>query len=232
MSIGMINDLISFFFPSYCIHCAERLPADRKLICEECFDLLPKYRGHEAYYAPEERINGLIPFTELQSDLIFTRTNTTRKIIHKIKYHNTPDVAYHLSRSFALEHKRSGHFSDVSAIVPVPLAPYRMKKRGYNQSEFIAKGLAEVYGLPIEKDFLKRENSKTGTQTSRGKEERWREIYGAFYVSEDQDLKGRRILVVDDVLTTGATIVNAGRALLGAGAEAVSFYTLALDILL
>lgn len=232
MGIGMISNLISFFFPGYCIHCAERLPADRKLICQECFDALPKYNGYEAYYAPDERIEGLIPFTELQSDLIFTRTNTVRKIIHKIKYHDSPEVGYQISKALATEHKRLGHFADVSAIVAIPLAPHRMKRRGYNQSEFIAKGLADVYGLTIESDFLKRKTMDTGTQTSRGKEDRWSEINGAFYVPDNQNLEGRRVLVVDDVLTTGATIVNAGRALLGAGAESVSFYTLALDILL
>lgn len=226
----MINSLISFLFPCYCLHCSDRLPASRKFICEECFELLPKYVGQELYYHPEDRLEGLVPFTEYQSDLIFSRTNAVRKIIHQIKYHGFPKLGYQLAYYFAEEHQRLGHFADISAVVPIPLTPERMKKRGYNQSTFIANGLANKYELPVEKSFLMRVGGK-GTQTRRGKEERWGKVRGAFNVPNHQDVAGRRVLIVDDVMTSGATLVNAGRAMLDAGAESVSFYTLALDVL-
>lgn len=229
---GMIRELISFFFPCFCIHCSERLHAGRKFICEECFDLLPKYVGNEFYYCADERIEGLVPYTELQSDLIFTRNNSVRKIIHKIKYHGFPKLGYDLAKGFAQEHHRLGHFSDVSAIVPIPLAPDRKKKRGYNQSTFLARGIAEVYGIPVEEKFLKRMSAQNGSQTFQGRDERWANVKGAFYVPDGVSVKGRRLLIVDDVLTTGSTLVNAGRVLLDAGAESVSFYTLSLDTLL
>lgn len=231
MGIGMIKELVSLFYPCYCIHCAERLPSDRRYICEECFNLLPLYVGMETFYAVDERIAGLLPYTEYSSDLIFTSKNSVRKIIHQIKYHGSPELGYSLTSFFAPRHKELGHFADVSAIVPIPLSPKRMRQRGYNQSTFIAQGLSDIYKLPMEEKFLRRGLSKGGTQTLRGKDERWNKVEGAFYVPKESDVVGRRILLVDDVLTTGSTLVNAGRTLIDAGAESVSFYTLALDIL-
>lgn len=230
-SIGMIDSLISFLFPCYCLQCSERLPAARKFICDECFEGLPKYVGREAYYAVEERLEGLVPYTEFQSDLIFTRTNAVRKIIHEIKYRGFPKLGEQLAYHFAEVHQRLGHFEDVSAIVPIPLTPERMRKRGYNQSLFIAQGFARRYEIPVEESFLKRVPAGGGTQTKRGREERWQKVKGAFYTPNSELISGRRLLIVDDVMTSGATLINAGRTLLDAGAESVSFYTLALDVL-
>lgn len=227
--ISFIKSAINFFYPVYCQGCGERLEGGRRFICEKCFEALPKYQGMEPYYGAMERLSGLVPYTEYQSDLIFRNPGLVRTLIHKIKYDGFPTLGTELSRYFASKHLALGHFLDVTMIVPVPLIMSRYHTRGYNQSTYIAQGIAEVYHLPIAENVLCRRGAR-GTQTRKGKEERWQHTQGAFYVPTGIQVTGKRILVVDDVLTSGATLIQCGRALLDAGAESVSFYTLSLDV--
>lgn len=228
---SIIESAISFFFPTYCLGCGERLAEGRRFVCPTCFDALPKYQGMEPYYGALERLTGLVPFTEYQSDLIFRNPSVVRTLIHKMKYNGFPTLGIELAREFAPRHLALGHFVDTTMIVPVPLLNSRLHRRGYNQSTFIAQGIAEVYQLPVNEGVLFREG-KRGTQTEKSKEARWVHAQGAFFVPDNIDISGRRILVVDDVLTSGATLIQSGRALIDAGAESISFYTLALDVLL
>lgn len=227
---SIIKSLVSFIYPAYCVGCEERLEEERRFICPTCFDALPKYQGMEPYYGALERLTGLVPFTEYQSDLIFNNPSVVRTMIHKMKYGGFPTLGTELAREFAPKHLELGHFSDTTMIVPVPLLRSRLHRRGYNQSTFIAKGIADIYELPIAEDVLLR-RGRRGTQTQKGKEARWEHAQGAFFVPNNVDISGKRILVVDDVLTSGATLIQSGRALIDAGAESISFYTLALDVL-
>ncbi|WP_278833783.1 ComF family protein [Porphyromonas cangingivalis] len=225
-----IKSLISFLFPAYCISCHERLPKEHHHICEKCFEQLPKYEGLETFYHPHDRIEGFVPFSEVRSDLIFTKHSVTRELIHLMKYQGFPELGYKLARDFALRHKGLGHFADISAIIPIPVAPRRLKTRGYNQSSFIAKGFGEIYKCPVIEDVLWRTSGNT--QTKRDKEARWKAMDGVFEGQEGA-LAGKRILLIDDVLTSGATVIHASKALYDiCGAESVSIYTLALDVYL
>lgn len=226
----LFRDLSNFFFPAYCIGCGTRLEGERHFICSHCFHHLPKYDGMEPYYRACDRLAGLVPFTEYHSDLIFQNPGVVRTLIHKIKYHGYPKLAYQLTKSFALHHREQGHFSDVSIVLPIPLTADRLKKRGYNQSLFIARAIAEIYQIQLVHDGLVRSNSR-GSQTHRDKEARWHSMQGVFSCTPNLDLSGRRVLIVDDVLTSGATLIQAGQTVIDAGAESVSFYTLALDTL-
>lgn len=227
---SIIESVISFLYPTYCLGCGERLEEGRGFVCATCFDALPKYQGMEPYYGALERLTGLVPFTEYQSDLIFTNPSVVRTLIHKMKYNGFPTLGTQLAREFAPKHLAMGHFLDTTMIVPIPLLRSRLHRRGYNQSTFIAKGIAEVYDLPVVEGVLCR-RGRQGTQTQKGKKARWEHTQGAFFVPDSADVTGKRILVVDDVLTSGATLIQSGRALIDAGAESVSFYTLALDVL-
>lgn len=221
------QDLLSFFFPDYCLGCRNLLASTERYLCPECLRRLPRYTGHESYYCSEERVQGLIPFTEIRSDLIFRTPSLTRDIIHEIKYHSHPDLALMLARRFGQEHYSLGHFCDVSLVIPVPLSPSRLRKRGFNQSEYLARGLCESLGIEMRTDCLSR--SDKGSQTARSKDLRWKSLQGAFH-SPPGSVRGRRVLLVDDVLTSGATLVHAADALYRqGGAESVSLYTLALD---
>ncbi|MDO5036214.1 MAG: phosphoribosyltransferase family protein [Porphyromonas sp.] len=227
-----IKRATDFLLPSYCIECDSRLTAEEQVICGVCFDRMPLYRGAvERFHKAHQRLAGHLPFTEYRSDLIFTPDNTARALIHQIKYNGQAGLGERLARHFATYHWRDNHFMDVTAIVPVPLTRSRQRRRGYNQSVYIAHGIAETYHLPLLEDALARKEHR-GTQTRRSPQRRWEALSEQFFVPDAVDLVGRRLLLVDDVLTTGATLVHAGQALLRAGAESVSFYTLAVDVLL
>lgn len=227
----LFKDLVDFVYPAYCLDCGCRLEGEDIFLCPKCFDALPKYFGMEGYYNATERLEGLVPFAEFQADLIFGNPSVVRTLIHRIKYNGFPNTGYKLAKHFAQQHYDAGHFLDVTVIVPIPLLKKRLHRRGYNQSAAIARGLAEVYSLPLDETLLAR-NEGRGTQTHRGKEARWQQVQGAFYSPKEDEVRGKRILIVDDVLTSGATLISAGRALIDAGAESISFYTLAVDALL
>ena len=219
-------ELGSTLFPHYCLVCGERLSADRLMICPACLDLLPRYPGSEALYDAEKRIEGHAPFTEYRSDLGFTHHNPVRDLIHTIKYEGHPELGERLGQLFAPEHLRAGHFADIGVTVPVPLTPRRLRRRGYNQSTYIARGLTGGLGIPLDETLLARRDS-AGTQTHRGREARWASMREAFFVPDTDKVSRRRILIIDDVLTTGATLSACALALMEAGAESVSYYTLA-----
>lgn len=219
-------ELGSTLFPHYCLVCGERLSADRLMICPACLDLLPRYPGSEALYDAEKRIEGHAPFAEYRSDLGFTHHNPVRDLIHTIKYEGHPELGERLGQLFAPEHLRAGHFADIGVAVPVPLTPRRLRRRGYNQSAYIARGLTGGLGIPLDETLLARRDS-AGTQTHRGREARWASMREAFYVPDPDKVSRRRILIIDDVLTTGATLSACALALMEAGAESVSYYTLA-----
>lgn len=222
----MASELSSTLFPHYCLVCGERLSADRLMICPTCLDLLPRYPGSEALYEAEKRLEGHAPFTEYRSDLGFTHHNPVRDLIHTIKYEDHPELGERLSRLYAPEHLRAGHFTDIGVAVPVPLTPSRLRRRGYNQSTYIARGLTDILGIPLDETLLARRDSQ-GTQTHRGRESRWESMKKAFYAPHPDLVFRRRVLIIDDVLTTGSTLTACALALMAAGAESVSYYTLA-----
>ena len=220
------SELSSSLFPHYCLVCGERLSADRLMICPTCLDLLPRYPGSEALYEAEKRLEGHAPFTEYRSDLGFTHHNPVRDLIHTIKYEDHPELGERLTRLYAPEHLRAGHFADIGVAVPVPLTPSRLRRRGYNQSTYIARGLSDILDIPLDETLLARRDSN-GTQTHRGRESRWESMKKAFYAPHPDLVSRRRVLIIDDVLTTGATLTACALALMAAGAESVSYYTLA-----
>ena len=220
------RELSSTLFPHYCLVCGERLSADRLMICPTCLDLLPRYPGSEALYEAEKRLEGHAPFTEYRSDLGFMHHNPVRDLIHTIKYEDHPELGERLSRLYAPEHLRAGHFADIGVAVPVPLTPSRLRQRGYNQSTYIARGLSDILGIPLDETLLARRDSH-GTQTHRGRESRWESMKKAFYAPNPDLVSRRRVLIIDDVLTTGSTLTACALALMAAGAESVSYYTLA-----
>ena len=220
------RELSSTLFPHYCLVCGERLSADRLMICPTCLDLLPRYPGSEALYEAEKRLEGHAPFTEYRSDLGFMHHNPVRDLIHTIKYEDHPELGERLCRLYAPEHLRAGHFADIGVAVPVPLTPSRLRQRGYNQSTYIARGLSDILGIPLDETLLARRDSH-GTQTHRGRESRWESMKKAFYAPNPDLVSRRRVLIIDDVLTTGSTLTACALALMAAGAESVSYYTLA-----
>lgn len=147
-------------------------------------------------------------------------------LIHHLKYHDHPEVGTWLGRIAAAELKRADFFHGVDLIVPVPLSKKRYRQRGYNQCDYIARGISEVIGVPVCSKCVERVVD-TETQTHKGRIERWRNTEGIFRVKDSEALQGKHVLIVDDVSTTGATVHACISALLTVPGVRVSIFVLA-----
>jgi ComF family protein len=162
------------------------------------------------------------------SFLYFYKDGITQSILHQFKYNNYPEIGELLGKWFAHDLIKMRMPDDIDLIIPVPLHPKKQRKRGYNQSQYFARGLSEVTGIATDFESLVRiEYQKS--QTSKSKEQRWKSVKDAFEVVAKQNIRNRHILLVDDIITTGATMEACGRQLYAHGAAQISIATLGLS---
>jgi len=157
---------------------------------------------------------------------VYNRGSRIRKLIHLLKYSGRKDIGTMLGGLYGSVLTQSGFTDGIDMIIPVPLDPARERTRGYNQSRCIADGIASHCHLPVRTDILFR-SGKSGSQTSRGRYERWENVEGLFAVRKPAEITGRHILLVDDVITTGSTVEACVVALQSAPDTMVSVVALA-----
>lgn len=209
-----VDGFVELFYPRLCLGCGEKLFKDERYICLQCRSDLPLIREHEvADNFVEQHLYGR-PYIESATALmLYEKESVTQRLVHEIKYHGAKELAKSLGRMLGRQ-LREGRFSQVDAIIPVPLHPKRLKWRGYNQSEWFAMGLAEEMHVPVHTDWARRV-VETATQTRKNAEERWENVQGIFERCESvtpNDLTGKHLLIVDDVITTGATAMACAAA--------------------
>lgn len=152
---------------------------------------------------------------ERATALFFFAGQSTRSTIHRLKYHNNPQIGVYLGQVLADEIKESNFFDRIDGIVAIPLARQRFMKRSYNQCDWIAKGISRQTGIPVIKDAVKRvRNNKTQTRLTA--EERWENVEGIFKLVNPDSVAGKHILLVDDVVTTGSTVISCAQTLMQA----------------
>jgi ComF family protein len=184
------------------------------LICMQCLGRLPYTKWHMDNENPLHRIFwGKVPIQGVTSMLYFHHGNRVQKLLHKLKYKGAKELGVYIGKRYGIQLKRVQPFSEVEAIVPVPLHPKKYKIRGYNQSEQFAIGLAQSMKIPVVSDQLFRKIASE-TQTRKSKIERWKNVKDIFAVKETDKLMGKHILLVDDVITTGSTLEACARVLL------------------
>lgn len=166
---------------------------------------------------------GKLPFDQSKALYQYEKRNRVQLLIDEIKYKNNQDLAFYMGKRMGSA-MFDDHFTDYDAIMPVPLHPTKLKLRGYNQSELLAKGMAEVSGLPLLVDVLKK-TSASQSQTQKSRFARWTNVETVFEAHEK--VKGMKIILVDDVLTTGATLMACAESLLQKNTAKVSFLALA-----
>jgi ComF family protein len=159
----------------------------------------------------------------------YNKGSRIKNLIHNLKYKGIKEIGYELGRIYALSLKSSGFTNDFDLIIPVPLHPLKKRIRGFNQSETISSGIADVTGLPVNTNSLARK-SVSATQTKRSRYERWTNVEGIFQVTDPEIIKGRHILLVDDVITTGSTIESCANELLKVEGVKVSVVALAFAV--
>ena len=211
--MGIWNDLWSLFFPKCCILCGKRLMKGEEHLCFQCLSGLPRTQMH---LQPENEMEkcfwGKLPVEKASAFLYYTKGGDVRKLLFDFKYYGNSALGRFLGTCMASELFPSGFFEGVDCVVPVPLHPKKEKKRGFNQSEILAEGIASVLDIPVAKHLLVR-NQYTETQTRKGNYNRWMNVKDVFDVSDVASLKGKHILLVDDVMTTGATMVACADAM-------------------
>jgi ComF family protein len=161
------------------------------------------------------------------SFLFFSEKGIVRNLMHTVKYKNGRELAFLLGKLFASELREQHTDYKPDLIVPVPLHPSRQRQRGFNQSEQIALGMGEILQSEVRSDLVRRSHF-SGSQTKKGRYERWENVQNEFVLEENQAIYGREILLVDDVVTTGATMESCAQVLLQQEPRKLGLATLAI----
>lgn len=226
----MFEDLLSLLFPESCYACSGAMARGEKYICTNCSVKLP-YTDFHVHGATElnplqRRFWGKVPVRFAFSYLYFMPKGRVQRLLHQLKYKGAKELGMHLGHRYGSLLSDYQYNQQFDLIVPVPLHKYKLRRRGYNQAEHFARGLAESMGLTCHGKALLR-TTDTGTQTRKSRFDRWQNVEQVFQVAKPEQVKDKRVLLVDDVLTTGATLEACARALLAAGAAEVSVATIA-----
>ncbi len=223
-----IDDVLDLIYPRICFCCQEETPTPGENTCLECRMQLPYTNIHkQRTNSFTERFLGRVPLHTGASYYHYKKGGLVRKLIYQLKYHGKKEIGVEIGRAYGRELIDTELYKDIDLIVPVPLHPQRKRTRGYNQSDMFAMGLSEAMGIPWKADALKRIKS-TSTQTQKGKFERLANMDNVFKVKSESILRGKHILLVDDVLTTGATMEVCGNRLSEIRGAKVSMATIAM----
>ena len=227
--ISFWHRLLDLISPRICVVCGCRLAATEEVICNKCNFHLPRTGYSNKPYENEmaKLFWGQIPVERAAALFHYESHAETANIIYQLKYKDHPEIGPLMGRMVATELKKDGFFDGIDEIVPVPLTKERLHHRGYNQSEEIAKGVSEITGLPINNNVVKR-TVFMGSQTRRSRWDRQENVEYAFKLTHGEAIAGKHLLIVDDVVTTGATIIACAKELVKTGNVKISVLSLGL----
>lgn len=221
------NDFISLFFPVICQSCGKSLFRNEDSICTHCLYHLPRTDFHLINDNPVAKIFwGRVNIQAATSFFTFSKGSHVQQLIHQLKYKGQKQVGVHMGTLYGHELRKTTLFPKVDLIIPVPLHKRKLRKRGYNQSACFAEGLASGMYIPTALQVLFR-TSASDTQTKKSRFFRWKNVEHLFYVKNEQQIRHKHILLVDDVVTTGATLEACAQALLKVEGVKVSIATIA-----
>jgi len=224
----LVNDLMYLAYPDLCRICGTPLNREETLLCHNCLYQLPKIKQNS--YTDNNAAShfyGKIPFVKAAAGLNYLKESSVQTVIELMKYKGVKEIGRLLGSFTGARLQQDGFFKDIDILVPVPLHPKKQQIRGYNQSEWIVKGLSDCCGLPMDTRTLKRV-SDNKTQTTRHLYERWKNVASIFSLEEVALFENKHILLVDDVLTSGSTLEACGQAVLKAQGASISFFALAM----
>lgn len=222
-----ISDILGLFFPELCVTCGNRLISQEKYVCFDCWQDIPATNFH---IKPDNKVAqlfwGRVNISAATSFFSFKKGSKYQLLIHFLKYKGLKELGYETGKKFGYQLLESPDFTKADVLMPVPLHPKKEKKRGYNQSEWIARGIAEVLKKPVDTKTLQRKVF-TSTQTKRNRYERWQNVEQVFGLNDPKAMEHKHILLIDDVVTTGATLEACAIHLLKQPGTKVSIATLA-----
>lgn len=223
----MVREFLHLFFPRICPSCGDALLVMEKVICLRCKISLPQTGFHLNADNPISRLFwGRVPIHSATAMYYFRKSGYVQELLHHLKYGKQPEIGFELGRWYGKDLSKSGDYRDTELIIPVPMHPRKQKIRGYNQSEVFSQGLSEEMGCPYNAEALIK-RFETETQTRKGRFRRWENVREVFDIPDSGTINQKRILLVDDVITTGATIEACARMLFQAGAATVRVASIA-----
>jgi len=226
ISIGA--DLVSLLYPRICSGCDKHLMKHEQNLCLVCLHGLPKTYFWDYDVTPVEKLFWCkIPVHGACSFLHFEKDGVVQELMHRLKYDGRTGVGTQLGIEFGNILKEKGLFQDADYIIPVPLHRTKELRRGFNQSQFIADGFSNASQIPVRSDLLFRVVA-SDTQTRKSRFDRSENVRNIFKIHRKEMLRGKNIILVDDVITTGATLEAAGSQLVAAGINKLYIATLAI----
>lgn len=221
------ESLLHLLFPKLCAGCGSELMRNQQQICLDCINELALTNFFLRESNPVEKMFwGRLPYVAAGSLVYFNKQSVIQRLLHLLKYKGKKDVGRYFGRLMGESIMQGGRFEDVDLLIPLPLHLSREKRRGYNQSAVICEGIAEIMGRPVFTSAVERKR-KTETQTRKSRNERWDNMAGVFELKDKDLLNNRHVLLVDDVITTGATLEACGLELLKAQNVRLSVASLA-----
>jgi len=224
----MLSALLNFFYPSTCVSCGNVLLQHERFFCLHCLHNLPETRYHEFDDSPLTKLFlGRVHVESVGAFLFYKKGNQVQKILHHLKYNGGKEIGSFLGNMYGMQLMQSEKWKNIDMIIPIPLHKRREKKRSYNQSEWIAKGLSEGMKIPYNTSILIR-SEFSETQTRKSRFHRWENVKEVFQIVDSNLLINKHILLCDDVLTTGATLEAAIHKLAAISSVKISVATLAM----
>lgn len=224
---NILEEALQLFYPHVCAGCGDDLHGKLQLICFNCLQQLP----HTDFAKiPDNQIEhifyGRAKIESACSIFYFSKGQIIQQLIHQLKYKGNQEIGIYLGKLIGDQLLNSGRFKNIDAIIPLPMHPDKQRKRGYNQAEILAKGISQKLNVPVLNDIVVRSKTTT-TQTNKQRVERWTNVDGTFVIQNQSSFIGKNILLVDDVITTGATLEACSNAILSIENTTVSISVLA-----
>lgn len=209
-----IDPVFWLYFPKNCPACGRPLRLFGANICGRCSQNLPETHFFEAPNNPIEKIfYGRLPINAGAAAWYFHKNSALQALLFQLKYKSNKDVGLFIGKQMGALLAASERFSSIDALVPVPLHPQALSKRGFNQAALICEGIGQVWHKPVLTGAIAR-TKHTSTQTKQTRAERWDNMEDAFTIKDPTSINGKHLLIIDDVITTGATIEACGKTLL------------------
>ena len=223
----LFKHLINLLFPRVCAACGTLLLEGEDTVCTTCRFLMPKTHYETNPDNPlAQMFYGQMPFNAVSAEFFFSKSGKVQHLIHGLKYHHCRENGIFLGQEIGKSLVQATDYQGIDFLIPIPLHPKKEKIRGYNQSHVIAEGISEVMNIPIAEKCLVR-SIFTDTQTKKSREERYQNVKDIFNIKNHEKLENKHVLLVDDVLTTGATLMSAGKALMKVEGIKISVVTAA-----
>ena len=224
---SIVKGMAHLVYPRLCMGCSKPLLDEEEILCLNCsvYNIPRTAYHHIADNETRMRFTGRVSVQKATSFAYFANDGLLQHLLHELKYNDRKDIGIYLGKQLGHDLLQTRWAEGIDTIVPVPLHPEKERQRGYNQSTLIAEGMSKVLGIPLLAGALRRLRD-TESQTQKSREERIENMKEAFEIVDAERMRGKHILLVDDVLTTGATLESCALSLLKAEETTISIATI------